>query len=489
MLGQTPLHLAAGWPFATRKLLHAGSLVTIKDNSGCYPIDYTSSLDDLESLQLLLDADSYVSFPTREEAMEGDNMSRKGEEVVMTTSKRKKFDLFLKALINRRTRLADIARKALPSPDFSRLIESSPGLLDKNAAEVYKLIKDMGYFVPFALKIPRYHSTVFHHPLIISIEMERLYQAGFREIDSTSKEYHHKTPLMSALGVGCFRSADNMRWLLSKGANPMKRVDSAGNIGPYQINHITFRVMGWIVYKFRHLTNHGLGYWSNTEELCDAALEKFTPYIRVIFQNSHPLAGHICQCLCSQSSCTPFNSLLQHVWKQVRVSNFKVYSCKRNCKSGWRKPPKYAKSASRVRHPCLLAFRYPLAFFGDWLLRTLYAEEEIPASGFAQIVRTFLFAELDLTHTCCKNGHRFSDIPPEDVREIQDEEKELISKLEDLCAEAEQRRRSYQGTFCDFLMDFVHEIDEWEEKKVGIEDAGRLREIGVVLDPACIEGQ
>lgn len=482
-LGQTPLHLGAGWGFATRKLLSAGAAVDIEDNFGDYPIGYASSLDDLESVQFLLAADSCVPFPTRDEII---NCYRRSE-AIMTPLKQKIFDLFLKALVNRRTRLADLAKKTLLPQDFSRLVELSPGLLDGNAAEVYQLIKDSGYPVPFALKVPGYHNTVFHHPLITSNKMEKLYQAGFRDIDLPDDT--QKTPFMLAVCGGSFMDADIVHWLLSRGADPMKRVgkDPVG-----QISYVAVAVAGGARFKMRSLNGHGVVCYSDPEEISDSIFDEFAPYVRLLFHNSHPTTEHACQCVCSQDSCTPFSVLLQHIWRKARVQDFMDYSCTKPCQSRWKNPQKYTKSVSPGRHPCLLAFRYPLAIFGDWILRNVHGPHRIPEISFDQIIRSFLFAELELTHTCCKipeevDMHRFESRFPNEVIEIQDEEKELILKLDSLCAEAKVRRKTFQGPFCDFLMDFIHEIDERETEKVSIEDARELREIGVVLDPDCIE--
>ncbi|CAG8948768.1 hypothetical protein HYFRA_00001890 [Hymenoscyphus fraxineus] len=65
----------------------------------------------------------------------------------------------------------------------------------------------------------------------------------------------------------------------------------------------------------------------------------------------------------------------------------------------------------------------------------------------------------------------------DEILEILEEENELILELEDLCTEAKERRKTYQGSVRDFLMDSMYEIDEREaKKKLSTDNARELRD-------------
>ena len=153
------------------------------------------------------------------------------------------------------------------------------------------------------------------------------------------------------------------------------------------------------------------------------------------------------------------------------------------------KNPRTGKAGSTSPQICAASTRYSLSFFADWILRFFDKEEDIQETSFEEITRMFLFTELQLTHTCCRLPDawfgcvdRFSSMQQDEVCEIQDEEEELILEFESLCTEANRRRQTFPGSFCDFLFEFMNELDDRPRGQISKENAEGIRELGVVLD-------
>ena len=161
--------------------------------------------------------------------------------------------------MDRRIRLTELAKQILLPADFEILVTSSPGLLDRNYGEVYQKIRDAGHSVPCALNAPSGHTTVFHTLYLTSDEMEALYRAGFRDIDSLDD--NQRTPLMLQAIFKPSISADDFHWLISKGANPLRIVDACG---VSQISYVAMALSSWASHFFLHLHGHAIDPYSDT---------------------------------------------------------------------------------------------------------------------------------------------------------------------------------------------------------------------------------
>ncbi|KAL4793071.1 hypothetical protein BDV19DRAFT_391512 [Aspergillus venezuelensis] len=104
------------------------------------------------------------------------------------------------------------------------------------------------------------------------------------------------------------------------------------------------------------------------------------------------------------------------------------------------------------------------------------------------IIRICTFNILGLTHTC--RGHDSYDwqggnVSLTDVPVIQEEERFLIARLEDLVAEFVCKYEEQQVSLADFLENYwvprMNEILE-EENVYDEQEAARMREVGVVVE-------
>ena len=134
------------------------------------------------------------------------------------------------------------------------------------------------------------------------------------------------------------------------------------------------------------------------------------------------LTGDNCRCMCSTKGCSPAKAL-----------------CLAFC------------SRTRVYSTRILPIEYLLLL--EEMVDKFTAEETL-----SEIIRVFLFEDLELTHVCCRSVSHGPRINEEDeIREIQDEERLLIEQLNDeVNAVLESSLgRSPAEFFEEFLFDYI----------------------------------
>jgi len=136
---------------------------------------------------------------------------------------------------------------------------------------------------------------------------------------------------------------------------------------------------------------------------------------------------------------------------------------------------------NRSHEKCVQDYRDILYFFASWVLEIIYNQQEIPKSAYMEIVRLFLFKELELTHTCCSLLLKQPKCWDE-VCEIQEEEREILLDHERLCFEASVRRTALDGGFHEFLQISLLEVRERPRDIISEDDIQNIKQIGVVFD-------
>jgi ankyrin repeat protein len=125
--GQTPLHLAANWPWAVKLLLDSGADVSAVDATGILPLSYACFFRCHEAIKLLLSAESPLSSTRLAYTVLDDgSISR---DVAS-------FKLLATALAQRRVRILDIARRVLPIHELNNIIQSKEGILATELQEI-----------------------------------------------------------------------------------------------------------------------------------------------------------------------------------------------------------------------------------------------------------------------------------------------------------------------------------------------------------------
>jgi hypothetical protein len=357
----------------------------------------------------------------------------------------------------------------LPAIECGKYLNSNSALLDSNARKVYKLIADGGFHIPSALKAPRGHITVYHVRNLNCEELQKLYDVGFREVDAI--DFSGKTPLMvAAYDLQYGRSIRVCEWLISKSSNPLKEVNP---FGTSQVHYLGIRIAPLANRTILQL------HTQREQPLSRTLFSSLLPSVQLLFQDSYRMSKDGCRCGCSPYGCSLLALFLRHVLNGIEL-------CSRYCR-GHASQGHLDYLEDEYVQQCWQDQCDILYFLVDWLLETIYGQQEIPDSAYHEVINLFLFLELGLTHTCCASYSSCSinwirPKRPHEVHEIQEEEGEIIRELEMLCAEGNARRVSHHGPFSDFLRVFLLEVQVRPSNEISEEYVRKIEEIGVVLD-------
>ncbi|KAL9120103.1 MAG: hypothetical protein Q9187_003337 [Circinaria calcarea] len=99
------------------------------------------------------------------------------------------------------------------------------------------------------------------------------------------------------------------------------------------------------------------------------------------------------------------------------------------------------------------------------------------------LVRLLTFEELELTHTCCRVSNNSIQEPLDktDIHEIHDEETVLLTKLEDLVLEFQEKKTELNVSIIEFLEGYWETRMKEVLKEPGYLNEEELQRIGVVV--------
>ncbi|RLL95031.1 hypothetical protein CFD26_102744 [Aspergillus turcosus] len=429
------IELAIGWPSGVKTLLEAGM-----DNIPPQALKHAVTLGCVASFKLLLEAGVELTADTIE-------MIRI-IEYTNTNTINSVMDLLVDEIILRRTKLRDLAIACLPEHKWRGIGVSRDFLPDLIAPKVYETLRAEDIDVPRRLRPSWYHDYREPDGEIIQVEtsdfsvfhlddlpyMQRLYDAGFTDIDGPGRD--GLTPLMCNLIHNQLLS--RARWLVSKGADPSRPLPGTG------------------VPVLHTVINNGIR-WSNisiwrAERYGNPLLKKPLAnldqhdwlFLRNAILENKPDA---CNCNCSAGGCTPLSIGLK------------------NLRSEW-----YKDSRS-------------ISLTTSELLHLLPPSSTIMET----VIRLMVFEDLDLTHTCCDENYlpRFDE---DERRAIHEEEEQCLSELEQLVDEFMDLYNKLnlpllpflQEHWCPRMQDYLQQ--DWPLSE---EDLSNAREIGVGLSPSC----
>lgn len=453
-LDQTPLHLSAGWPWGIDRLLSAGASVNVADMDDCYPIHYARKVSCLSSVERFVAADS--PMVNLDDLFRSPGHSPK-EDAVNEALQQEIFHTLVTALAERRRQLAELAKDVLESSDHEVLLGSIPGLPDRTAYRIYKKILASGISVPPALQVSEKHFSVYH--CVEGLKLEKanvLYNAGFCDVDVLDDD--GKTPLIRAAQWSMTSSDSKVcQWVISKGADLLKKVTEIGNV---QIHFLASGIADRAIERI-WFTHSSRGFDDGTQVIAE-----LLPVLEFVFKEDCVGVSDDCLCECSSHGCSSLSFLLRPILEGFRSA-----------------PCRYCEGESCVSRSWKALF----AFIKKGL-EAVYGRQHIPDTVTIGATRLLLFAELGLTHTCCRwvSLWRRDRRSPEEISEIQDEERELIAELNRLCEKASIRRADYQGPFTDFLQEFLQEVRRRKSKPMRKEDRRKMEEIGVVFQPGTV---
>ena len=462
--GQTPLHLAVGWPLGVSVLLNNRANVDARDQCGDTPLHYALRGDFAETLDILMRAGCDLDHCVLGRAILAwkspqDETSLKRREAALT--------IFINALAERRRRLRRSLATVPILEGMNACWAQNDRVLDEHASCAEDAVK---YFniTPSQGSTQLYGLRTVYHVECLTVKIaEELWQAGFRDIDVPDR--FGQTPLSCYRNYyreasPLFQEIELVNWLVERGASIYRPIRSHSHFEP--ITEVPNLQLGR---KAMHHIAANIGRLI-CKQVCSVPTDPMEEYPslpsgflsrlnersrQMIKTNFHNALRDSCLCACSFGGCTISTILHKWIYDEFPPRGKTIYSLE----------------ATRL----LMTLLGPHDTFEDWFIN--------------EIIRFNTFQELQLRHTCCK--HRFwsedpfTDPEPSELHELRDEDSEGIKLLEELMIEF-QHERGDQSCM-EFLEGYWTARMAEVHRTRGKVDIEKTREIGVVWNESSEE--
>jgi ankyrin repeat protein len=472
-IGETPLHVASSWPRGMELLLHLGgdtisTIIDADDDNGSTALDYALKINEPDCVKMLLEASADMELESIQNIAKWEQGREKWAVIPILTQ----------SLAHcRREILRFASESVLQRPDIKNLNIKEGYLLQEDAFELVQALLAAGIDVPKRFRSARpgsvYHSTHMNLELAQS-----LLSSGF---DHTAVELSGFTPLMTVDLVGLSRrheaanllgfdpgALDLVDWFLSHGEDLNTPIPTSGFIqeegcekhprGPRLAHRVASelgRCLRWPL--------------ALSGDRCTALLPEIL---------TSPVTDS-CSCLCTRDGCNAASVFTRELWGSIRGGD----------------APHGQSALGQASVRVIMEFL------------TRHLSSHLGARQFAtDFIRVSTFERLGMSHTCCRfidNGGRYEDpgnevayailkgeykmlevMDPDDVAEIQEEERYLEGLLEVLVEEFEVKYAELGLPLADFFLTYwwvrMDEVDAGNN--VSREELEALRTTGVVLD-------
>ncbi|KAK7934687.1 hypothetical protein PG985_000182 [Apiospora marii] len=478
LLGHTPLHLAVNKPdclsLLTKVTPRSSEILNLRDNNSRTPLDLAMSLSGglcrsrnfyqkcrgcgcARSVSILLKAGCAVPQPAA-----GFLSSS-----ILRTSSNRAVRRYARHMANRRSRLRQLGMNHSSILAFEGFVVDTAEMLDTRAEELSNILTKHNIRIasPLVLlrsELPNYNGSIYQS-LRRPWQAEIFWHLMFRDLNSPSLK--NKSPPLVTAFTGSVSSFDYIEWLLEHGADPFR---------PFQTNTICegrSRAPDETERTCTHAMMFEIGdtircaRWD--KEKADIEYLKGLQALNNRF--IHLGLTDACTCACSIKGCT-----LQ-VYQLKGLLDFQT----------GRMTPR-ATLADRLTDP---------AHFSSEV--TQYYEQfamTLSKSCHRDTIRFLTFSALGATHTCCLFTLRICryKISPEDIQDVQDEEKAILERLEQLVLhfEAElfailEKWPDHPNRLAEFwpnywLPKMQQVLAEDEESRLSEESRQRAEEAGVV---------
>lgn len=430
-LGQTPLHLSAGWYRGFRLLLDAGADYDAGDNYGWVVLAYACSAECLETVQYLLE--KQTTFVGHYFDYFGEESRRTAMELLRSVSNQQIVDLVLSAFVDRRKQLLQMARNFLADEQLDRLVPTNDHVLDVNVGDVHESLAAR-------TSVPAYldtqladGETVFHLAGNNTSLATKFWDLGFRDVDGC--DAYNRTALMEVFDMGpehCVPSLKQTLWLATKGASIFRRIHHGG----------------WLVSHY--FANHlGRSLPSHRPEIPRDNIEGLVEQLRTEADlDTAMLIEDMCNCRCSISGCIAHTVFVHRLGFKWADRTFEA---------------------------------------AEWWIKIFCALPQKPRCDILkQIFRAIIFDLLRLKHTCCQHSERWWDWSgkeEEDERhEIYAEQAESYALLETLIDLALSQWLNETRSFSEFMKEFFEIQIKAKEGPPTKEYVEQLEAIGVRVE-------
>lgn len=433
-IGQTALHLAADWYWATALLLENGADPAAKDKMGVIPLGYAYAFITLDTAELLIKYGSPLSY---EDHDLGECCNVFVEIPVKPykddrETSHKMIKLFAMEVAKRRRELLTHARENLPTSVFDKVaigLNVTDRLPDLEAYDIIEALSEDRDDV-------NKHYWCFTHGSVYGMEYisvnlaEDFFNLGFCNLESM--DFEGRTPLTQI----CRNSRSEnfcglILWLYSKRVSFTRLIETA------QLARHDIPSVNAVAIRF------GLRYKAYLRSGGDSKSA-----VRLVLGSRFEHFHDLCICPCSLHGCTPSTMFLKGLWQ---------YRLRRTLRGI------------------------------DYYLRILCADQStLKRSSFGHAaVRMSLFKALHMRHTCCI-PNRWKDPPIEppicddDAAEIREEDESLYETFNELLPIAQDAWSNTSLPFSEFWTKFYRDnVRPRRMANVGEDYMQQVQDLGV----------
>ncbi|KAH7160682.1 hypothetical protein EDB81DRAFT_323063 [Dactylonectria macrodidyma] len=345
--GLSAMHFAIYWPLALRELINAGANINCQDNYGRRPVHLAVACGQRESVETLIEADCSLFTPEYSNSLIQESL-RNGRDFDQTTN------LIVDALVNRHTRLVNLALSTLPDTSElkTRLVLGT--VWETLAPQISEELTACNQRIPAALELDCdgegvYDTAELHADIRLTMPLaERLWRGGFLRINEFSP-LNGLTPMLQAWYSADF---EMVSWFIDKGVSPYSK-------------HRDAPISGLHLYAAR-LSYPG-GYFQHQPEAIDTSPRFITQLMQ-----EPSCCQDSCSCLCSVGGCSPLSTLVKQSCIFLRPNSSFDYQT--------------IKFRSQV-----------------WCDKLLYRPEQ-HAHHVGQLLRALVFERSGFHHSCCRIG-------------------------------------------------------------------------------------
>ncbi|KPM38457.1 hypothetical protein AK830_g8078 [Neonectria ditissima] len=467
--GETPLHLSASWSRGVDLLLELGGdttrgIVDAKDSHGTIPIAYALQLRQTKSVQLLLDAGSRIDLEDTQNIEVVDRIGpqeAQSDEIIYLLSQH---------LANRRAELTSFALEWLSEYETFQFDLQGRKLLQEDASEIVEILQNLLIPIPWPFQRVQ-PGSIYHSQEMSATLAETLFQAGFNH---TNVAFHGFTPLMtfSIQGLETRRklkgTLDLVAWFVDHGADLNCSIPWAAcrtwvppkwETRRYEVIHRIADETGFSL-QFSQISIY--------DELHLAQL------CRILGDSTRDP----CNCYCAPQGCSPSSLFARSMW--LNVASVPI--------------PKNA-----IRNKQYRRLRSSVE-----IIQLVVSSGKVLAGVVNEVIRLSTFTRLGMKHTCCTymEWDRTDDksvteairdgeyelieiMDPDDIAEIQEEDRHLALHLDALVEEFNTRFIELGQPFSEFFWGYwwnrMIEVDS-EKDELSREDMSAIQEAGVVLE-------
>ncbi|KAL2847083.1 hypothetical protein BJX68DRAFT_268382 [Aspergillus pseudodeflectus] len=342
--------------------------------------------------------------------------------------------LVVEAVAHRRRELQLLVKKELAADKTAHLNIRPGTLLDRQAFNASQLLLEAS--IEIGGLCPTNQCSVYDTDNLSIQTAEQLWDAGFEDVDEVDELGY--TSLMKLNGIRRFDwkpdfLLKNAAWLISKGADMHRKIPGSKHPTVLSLSHRIGKCM--------------------RDHTCWGAADTDLLY-RIMVDD----ARDDCSCSCSIGGCSALTKLLDGIFDRVGVSFGleKKVVVKEGYITLWRLVGLFDVSA--------------------WRDKTCFNSTVASA-----IIRYIAFTELELTHTCHKHGYGWEHFMSEEaIKEIHEEEGDLVQSLEELVHEFCEGYLDYPYALCEYVRNVMWpRLDNFQYEKVSGSGANDLDELAI----------